>query len=215
MVAIRSPASAPTISSRDAATRSARPRQPDVLPRAAVERRAVVVAEAVRHREPRRAEQQLELLRKDHRPGEVGGPPLDDGTLSVRDGRAVIQLRMKGSVIGRLTKGRITVTESPADTTTVVVRGWESRKADPDGRTVTYIGVGIRFRIADDKRFVVKLSGKGLNFSAVGRGDGWIDGWGDPDEDVFYDGTYTLNGDDFPTLPNERTRFELAAPPSP
>jgi hypothetical protein len=140
-------------------------------------------------------------------------PPLEDGTLSVRDGRAAIQLRMKGSVIGRLGKGRIMVQESAADTTKVVVRGWESRQRDFAGR-VTYIGNGIRFWVADGKRFLVRVSGKGLNFSAVGRGDGWMDGWGDPDEGVFYDGTYTLNGADFPTIPNERMRFELAATPA-
>ena len=140
-------------------------------------------------------------------------PPVEDGTLSVRDGRAAIQIRLKGSVIGRLTKGSITVAESPADTTMVVVRGHETRRFDAAGRAV-YSGSGIRFRLADDRRFLVKIAGKGINFSAVGVGDGWIDGWGDPDDEIFYDGTYTLNGDAFPTLPNERTRFELAATPT-
>jgi hypothetical protein len=119
---------------------------------------------------------------------------------------------MKGTVIGRLGKGRLTVTDS-ADGATIIVRG-EEGETPLSGRTTVYTGRNIRFRIADEKRFTVKLAGKGLNFSAVGRGDGWIDGWGDPDEGVFYDGTYALNGVDFPTLPNERTRFELAAPPS-
>ena len=54
-----------------------------------------------------------------------------------------------------------------------------------------------------------------LNFSAVGRGDGWMDGYGDPEDGVFFDGSYSLNGTDYPTLPNERMRFELAAPPGP
>jgi hypothetical protein len=144
----------------------------------------------------------------------AGRGPVGDGTLSVRDGRATIQLRMKGSVIGRLANGRVTITDSASDTGTVVVRGWDRRQRDEAGRTTTYIGAGIRFRVADDKRFVVRLAAKGLNFSAVGRGDGWIDGWGDPDGGVFYDGTYTLNGTEFPTLPNERMRFDLAATPA-
>lgn len=139
--------------------------------------------------------------------------PMQDGTLSVREGRATIQLRMKGSVIGRLTKGRLVITESPADTTTIVVRGWESRQRDPSGNTTIFTGTGIRFRIADTKRFTVKVAGKGLNFSAVGRGDGWIDGYGDPEDGIFFDGSYSLNGTDYPTLPNERMRFDLAAPP--
>jgi hypothetical protein len=136
------------------------------------------------------------------------GPP-QDGTFSVRDGRASIQLRVKGSLIGRLGKGKLTVTDS-ADGATIVVRGAEVK--DVSGRTTVYSGANIRFRVADDKRFSVKISGKGLNFSAVGRGDGWIDGWGDPGEGVFFDGSYSLNGVDYPSLPNERTRFELAAP---
>ena len=137
-------------------------------------------------------------------------PPVEDGTLSVRDGRATVTLRMKGSVIGRLAKGRLTITDSP-DGATIIVRG-EEDEVPISGRTTVYSGKNILFRIADDRRFVVKVAGKGLNFSAVGRGDGWIDGWGDPEGGVFFDGSYSLNGTDHPTLPNERTRFELSAP---
>lgn len=141
-------------------------------------------------------------------------PPLEDGTLAVRDGRATIQLRIKGTLIGRLTKGQLVVTDSPVATTTVIVRGAE-RERDLSARTTIYSGTNIRFRIADDRRFQVKIAGKGLNFSAVGRGDGWMDGYGDPEDGVFFDGSYSLNGTDYPTLPNERMRFELAAPPGP
>ena len=143
----------------------------------------------------------------------IARPPLEDGTLSVRDGRATIQLRMKGSLIGRLAKGQLVVTDSPDAGTTIIVRGAESERP-LSGRTTVYSGRNIRFRIADDRRFVVKLAGKGLNFSAVGRGDGWIDGYGDPEDGVFFDGSYSLNGTDHPTLPNERTRFDLAATPA-
>jgi hypothetical protein len=138
---------------------------------------------------------------------------MEDGTLSVLDGRAAIQLRMKGSLIGRLAKGQLAISNSQGNSTTVVVRGWEKRQRDPSGKTITYSGTGLRFRLADDKRCNVKLSGKGLNFSAVGRGDGWMDGWGDPNGGIFFDGSYALNGLEYPSLPNERTRFELAAPP--
>jgi hypothetical protein len=137
-------------------------------------------------------------------------PPVEDGTLSVRDGRATVTLRMKGSVIGRLAKGRLTVTDSP-DGATIIVRG-EEAEIPISGKTTAYTGKNISFRVADDRRFVVKVAGKGLNFSAVGRGDGWLDGWGDPGAGIFFDGSYSLNGTDYPTLPNERTRFELSAP---
>lgn len=143
----------------------------------------------------------------------VAGPaPRDDGTLSVRDGKGIVTLRMRGSVIGRLAKGRLTVTRSPEDATVIVRGAYRARHLGR--RTTVYTGTSIRFRIADARHFSVKLSGKGLNFSAVGQGDGAIDGWGDPAAGIFYDGTYSLNGLEFQSLPNERTRFELAAPPA-
>jgi hypothetical protein len=142
----------------------------------------------------------------------AGRAPAEDGSLSVRDGKATIQIRMKGSVIGRLGKGRLTVSDSPGGATIIV---WGEENEIPiSGRTTVYSGKNIRFRIADDRRFAVRLAGKGLHFSAVGRGDGWIDGWGDPARGVFFDGSYSLNGTDYPTLPNERTRFDLGAPSS-
>ncbi|HKF15198.1 MAG TPA: hypothetical protein VKB13_08240 [Gaiellaceae bacterium] len=140
-------------------------------------------------------------------------PPMQDGTLSVRDGRASIVLKMKGSIIGRLAKGTVTVTDPGADAT-VIVRGADSERY-PTEKTTVYGGKGIRFRVADDGRVTVKVTGKGINFSAVGRGDGWVDGWGDPAAGLFFDGAYSLNGEDYASLPNERMRFELAAPASP
>jgi hypothetical protein len=133
--------------------------------------------------------------------------PMQDGTLTVRDGRAGTLLRLKGSVIGKVGNGRIAVTPSAMGTTTAVVRGWEKRQYA--GLTTVYIGKNLRFRVADDKRFNVKLTGKGLNYSAVGRGDGWLDGWGNPAAGIFFDGTYSLNGDAYRSLPDGKTTFEL------
>jgi hypothetical protein len=140
--------------------------------------------------------------------------PMQDGTLSVRDGRGVTLVRLKGSVIGKVGNGRIAVTPSALGTTTAVVRGWEKRQFN--GLTTVYIGKNIRFRVADDKRFNVRLTGKGLNYSAVGRGDGWIDGWGNPSAGIFFDGAYSLNGDAYRSLPDARATFELRTlPPAP
>ena len=54
--------------------------------------------------------------------------PAEDGTLSVRDGRATMTLRMKGGVIGRFARGKLTVTDSLVDGATVVVRGAERER---------------------------------------------------------------------------------------
>jgi hypothetical protein len=140
--------------------------------------------------------------------------PMEDGTLTIRDGRGNVALKLRGSLIGKLNRGKIVVTPSASGTTTAVVRGWESRAFTPQG--TSYTGTNIRFRITDDRRVAVRLNGKGLNFSVVGRGEAWLDGTGDPAAGIFFDGTYSLNGEEYRSLPDERTRLELRAPsPSP
>lgn len=140
-------------------------------------------------------------------------PPTEDGTLTVRDGRGTLTLKFRGSLIGRLSSGKIVVTSSVYGTTMSVVRGWETRSFTAHG--TVYSGRSIRFRVADDRRVTVKLTGKGLNFSAVGRGDAFIDGIGNPEAGIFFDGTYSLNGDAYKSLPDDRTRIELRAPSPP
>jgi hypothetical protein len=138
-------------------------------------------------------------------------PVAEDGTLTVRDGRGTISLKLKGSTIGRLSKGTLTITE-PADlTATIIVRGAE-RTRPVTGTTTVYTGNNIRFRVADDRKVTLKLQGKGMNFSSVGRGDGWMDGLGDPSDGIFFDGSYSLNGGPYQSLPDERTPFELILP---
>jgi hypothetical protein len=139
--------------------------------------------------------------------------PAEDGTLSVRDGRATIQLRMRGGIIGRFARGQLTVTDSIDDGTNVVVRGAD-RERDLTERVTVYSGTNIRFRITDDRRYVVKINASKINFSAVGRGEGWLDGWGDPEDGIFFDGSYSLNGEGYQSIPDLRERFELAASPS-
>jgi hypothetical protein len=138
--------------------------------------------------------------------------PVDDGTLSIRDGRTTLVLKMRGGVIGRFARGRLTLTDSDPDSGTVVVYGAE-RERPVNERTTIYSGNHIRFRIADDRKLVVRIEGTKVNLSAVGRGDGWMDGYGDR-EGVFFDGTYSLNGSPYRSIPNERFTFELEAPPS-
>lgn len=139
--------------------------------------------------------------------------PVEDGTLSVRDGKGTVIVRIKGGVIGRIARGKLTVTDSLHDSEVEVVRGAE-RSRDLNARTTMYSGTNIRFRISDERRFVVKLEGNKINLSAVGRGEVVLDGKGDAADDVFFDGTYSLNGSEYKSLPDERERFELASSPS-
>jgi hypothetical protein len=66
----------------------------------------------------------------------------------------------------------------------------------------------------DDKKFVVKIHASKINISAVGRGDGNLDGWGDPEDGVFFDGTFSLNDESYRSIPDERVSFQLASLPA-
>ncbi len=143
----------------------------------------------------------------------AGPPAMEDGTLSVRDGRATMLVRVKGSIIGRLAKGKLTVTDS-ATPATIIVRGWETKVPLP-GRTTVYSGKGIRFRIAADRKVTVRLNGRGLNYTVVGRGDGWLDGLGDPTKGIFFDGSYSLNAEPYHSIPDDKAQFLLASPKPP
>ena len=141
-------------------------------------------------------------------------PPRNvDGTLTVRDGRGVVQVRARGSIIGQLGKGTLTVTETPDLRATIIVRGAE-RARYPSATVSVFSGTNIRFRIAHNRRLTVRLNGKRVNFSAVGRGDGWMDGLGDPAAGIFFDGSYSLNGAAYQSLPDVRTAFVLILPGS-
>jgi hypothetical protein len=143
----------------------------------------------------------------------AGPPAMEDGTISVRDGRATMLVRVKGSIIGRLAKGKLTVTDSPGGAT-IIVRGWETKVPLP-GRTTVYGGKGIRFRIAAERKVAVRLNGRGLNYTVVGRGDGWLDGVGDPTKGIFFDGSYSLNAEPYHSIPDDKTQFVLASPKPP
>lgn len=134
--------------------------------------------------------------------------------MSVRDGSGALLVRAKGSIIGRLGKGTLTVTNAPDLGATIIVRGAERRRFTSE-RTIVYSGTNIRFRVAHDRRVVVQLNGKAISFSAVGRGDGWMDGRGDPAAGIFFDGAYSLNGGPYQSLPDLRTPYELVLQPPP
>jgi hypothetical protein len=142
--------------------------------------------------------------------GTAARTPSEDGTLSVRDGRGTIVLTMRGGVIGRFARGKLTVTDSSNDANTVIVRG-EEDSVEINQRKTVYTGNNIRYRIAAERRVVVKIEAVKINFSAVGRGEVLLDGRGNTNAGVFFDGSYSLNGDDYKSLPDSRERVELAA----
>jgi hypothetical protein len=136
-----------------------------------------------------------------------------DGTLSVEDGRGSVTLRAKGGVIGRIDRGTVTIYDlTPADAYEQRVTG-DDRPVRFVGETgIRYAGNGIRFRIVGGE-FKVVITGAGIDLSAVGRGNGFIQGAGiDP-------GLYSLDvtdcrsdADGCKPLPELGRRFQLGGP---
>jgi hypothetical protein len=138
--------------------------------------------------------------------------PAADGTLAVRDGRGKVQMTIKGSLIGRLANGSITIEElAPDDDTEPVVRGYKTFKWGRNGNLRTYTGKNVRFRLIGG-RYRVVFNGKGLFFSLVGKGRVTLDGHGSVEDGVFYDGFYSLNGSEEESLPDDAQAFNLSPP---
>jgi hypothetical protein len=139
-----------------------------------------------------------------------------DGTLAVRDGRGKVQLaNVKGSLIGRLGSGSITIEElAPDEGTEPVVRGYRTFKWGRNGNVRTYTGKNVRFRLIGG-RYRVLFNGKGLFFSLVGKGRVQLDGNGSLEDGIFYDGFYSLNGSEEESLPDDATWLTLTPPAEP
>jgi len=137
-------------------------------------------------------------------PAEAAAP--GDGTLSVRDARGVVQLSSRGTMIGRIERGKLHDNRRP------IVLGAEKRVTSRNRKTTTYTGKDIRVRITAGLA-QVRFEGRGIHLSAVGRGSGLLDGAGDPTTGVFFDGVWSLNDEDYHSLPDELERFDLVGLP--
>jgi hypothetical protein len=135
-----------------------------------------------------------------------------NGTLSIKEGRGVVELNARGSMTGRV-NGQISITDpKPYDSKRPVVYGG-TKTTYKNVRTTIYRGKNLRFRLIG-ARFELRIQGRAIFLSAIGRGDGVIDGAGDPTANVFYDGVWSLNDSQYQSLPDVSFPFDLA-PPSP
>jgi hypothetical protein len=139
----------------------------------------------------------------------AGDAASDDGTLSVRYGRGLVQLGLRhGVVIGRLGKGSIKVDDwVETDNTRIDFWGCETTR-DIDENTTVCSGTGIRFRVIG-QGYRLKIVGPGLFLSAVGRGNVLLDGSGNADLGI-RDGVYSFNGEPYKSLPDKADTFSLA-----
>ena len=110
-------------------------------------------------------------------------------------GRATLSLR--GAALGVLGQGRLAVTVYPGrDRPQILVEGFAwVRKS---GETTVYGGRGIRFRVFRGS-WRIRLTGRGINASAVGRGFVGLEG----------SGRYALSGSDYVSWPAEYRTIRL------
>jgi opacity protein-like surface antigen len=128
-----------------------------------------------------------------------------DGTLSVRDGRGTFTINAKGGVIGSFAKGRVIITDPiEGDGTGPIVSGddWHHEKSDT---TDVYGGTKVRFRLIGGT-FKIRVIGRGVNLSVVGKGQATLNG-----EDTGDDGSYSINGADYLPILADVFTFTLNA----
>jgi len=143
----------------------------------------------------------------------IGAP--GDGSLVVKNGQApytpggapnvpVVQLTITGSVIGQVTAGKLVIDAGPnADATAEPqVTGAGLPGDSPRSATAqVWKGTGFKFR-AIGGTYTVLVYGTGVNVVAVGTGTVRLAG--QPDT-PYGDGRYSLNGEDFVSLPGVQT----------
>jgi hypothetical protein len=123
-----------------------------------------------------------------------------------------VELNARGSMTGRV-NGQISITDpKPYDNKRPVVYG-ATKTIYKNVRTTIYRGKNVRFRLIG-ARFEIRVQGRAIFLSAIARGDGVLDGAGDPTANVFYDGVWSLNDSPYQSLPDDATSFDLA-PASP
>jgi hypothetical protein len=129
----------------------------------------------------------------------------NDGTLSVRDGRGTILITVRGGAIGSFARGSVTIVDPvEGDGTGPIVTGDEWSK-QRNGTTTTWGGTKVRFRIIGGM-FKIRIQGRGIYLSLVGKGNVTLIGAGTGD-----DGSYSVNGEGYGPIPDFPLAFPLSA----
>jgi hypothetical protein len=122
------------------------------------------------------------------------------------DGTPVVVMRITGSVIGEVdSQGKIVIDPGPNGVQPDVTGGVGNPHAvptDPKGTAQYWKGTGDPFKFrAVGGTFTILIYGTDVNLVAIGKG--WVKLAGTPGP--AYDGKYSLNGDDFKSLPGSQT----------
>ena len=130
-----------------------------------------------------------------------------DGTLSVRDGRGIVVVSGRGGAIGSFVKGSVTISDPiDGDGTGPIVMGDDYPPKERDADTTTWRGNRVRFRIIGGT-FTLRVQGRGINLSFVGKGNVKLNGMDDLDAD----GVYSVNGETYMPIPALALSFPLTA----
>ena len=128
-----------------------------------------------------------------------------DGTISVREARGTITISGRGGVIGSFAKGSVTINDPiDGDGTGPVVTG-EDWSKERDATTTSWGGTRVRFRNIGGA-FKIRVQGRGINLSFVGKGSVTLKGAG-----TDADGTYAVNGGEYSPIPAFPFAFPLSA----
>jgi hypothetical protein len=139
-------------------------------------------------------------------PSVASGGKKADGTLSVQDGKGVVQIAARGTIIGRIDQGTVlAIDRNPNDGSTPIVKGGRVRLVTLTRQV--HQGRNIRFRLVGGF-YRLKVQGRGISLSAVGRGAVTLNG----DERFADTGLYSLNGGDWVPVPYGPETVQLAAP---
>src|SRR5262245_343328 len=139
-------------------------------------------------------------------------PPANNGTLSIREARGIVQLNARGSMTGRL-NGRLTITDpKPYDAKRAIVYG-ATKTIYRNEKTTIFQGRNLRFR-AIGAQFKIRADGKAIFASALARGSVMLDGVGDVSANIFYDGVFSLNDEAYRSLPDAPDTYDLVGSPS-
>jgi hypothetical protein len=156
----------------------------------------------------------------------AGKAVLGDGTLSVRNGDGTVRLDLdRGVVIGRVGEGAIQLflADDPACAAPLVWNEGEPVVGVAELRSLDGVddvpvciyrgerGASLRFRLLGSDAATIRIVGDNISLSAVGRGKGSIRSRGELrlDGTPKPDGTWSLNGADYVSLPEKAQGFPL------
>ena len=141
-------------------------------------------------------------------PATISAASSGDGTLSVKRGRGLIMLKLRGTAIGSMANGSVRIRDfTPFDGQSPQFR--HCRVHQLSLSTTVCTGRKLSFR-ALDGHYAVRTKGTGIFLSAVGRGSVMVDG---ADSPATSDGVMSFDGGPYQPVPSIPTTYSLRSTP--